>query len=320
MNISEVKVKLLGSDILSIINEFVKVDGLTLKSISIDDGIILEGSFKKGIKIDFFVKVELIECVHNIIVARVVKAKILNLGIFRILRSFALKQLAKEFKEYGIESQKDKVIININALLKDVPYVELNVNEVFMKRSELWVEASDINISIAGKLIKKVEAEEIEDEKEDNIATLEIVSKVQDNYSRGRENLGDKLSKGAKEYKEYIFLLPDIISLIYRLLKDKRVPLKTKLIMSAAIVYITMPTDVIPNKIPFIGAIDDIGVAFFALNKVLSDVPLAIIIENWQGKNELLLVLKNGIEYLVDFTGARNVERLCDVVKELSTL
>ena len=320
MNISEVKVKLLGSDILSIINEFVKVDGLTLKSISIDDGIILEGSFKKGIKIDFFVKVELIECVHNIIVARVVKAKILNLGIFRILRSFALKQLAKAFKEYGIESQKDKVIININTLLKDVPYVELNINEIFMKRSELWVEASDINISIAGKLIKKVEAEEVKDEKEDNIATLEIVSKVQDNYSRGREILEDKLSKSAKEYKEYIFLLPDIISLIYRLLKDKRVPLKTKLIMSAAIVYITMPTDVIPNKIPFIGAIDDIGVAFFALNKVLSDVPLAIIIENWQGKNELLLVLKNGIEYLVDFTGARNVERLCDVVKELSTL
>ena len=55
-------------------NEFVKVDGLTLKSISIDDGIILEGSFKRGIKIDFFVKVELIECAHNIIVARIVKA------------------------------------------------------------------------------------------------------------------------------------------------------------------------------------------------------------------------------------------------------
>ena len=32
MNISEVKVKLLGSDILSIINEFVKIEGLTLKS------------------------------------------------------------------------------------------------------------------------------------------------------------------------------------------------------------------------------------------------------------------------------------------------
>ena len=201
MNISEVKVKLLGSDILSIINEFVKVEGLALKSVSIDDGIILEGSFKKGIKIDFFVKVELIECVNNKIVARIVKVKILNLGIFRILRSFALKQLAKAFKEYGIESKKDKVIININTLLKDVPYVDLNINEIFMKRSELWVEASDINISIAGELIKKVEAEEVKDEKEDNIVTLEIVSKIQDNYSRGREILEDKLPKVLRNIK-----------------------------------------------------------------------------------------------------------------------
>ena len=37
MKISEVKVKLLGSDVLSIINEFVKVDGLTLSNITIDD-------------------------------------------------------------------------------------------------------------------------------------------------------------------------------------------------------------------------------------------------------------------------------------------
>ena len=168
MNISEVKVKLLGSDILSIINEFVKVDGLALKSVNIDNGIILEGTFKKGIKIDFFVKVELIECVNNKIVARIVKVKILNLGLFRILRSFALQQLAKAFKEYGIESEKDKVIININTLLKDVPFVDLNINEIFIKRSEVWVEASDINISIAGELIKKVEAEEVKDEKEDN--------------------------------------------------------------------------------------------------------------------------------------------------------
>jgi uncharacterized membrane protein YkvA (DUF1232 family) len=320
MNISEVKVKLLGNDILSIINEFVKIQGLTLKSVNIDNGIILEGSFKKGIKIDFFVKVELIECVHNKIVARIVKVKVLNLGLFRVLRSFALKQLAKAFKEYGIESEKDKVIININKLLKEVPFVDLNINEIFIKKSEIWAEVSDINVSIAGELIKKVEAEEVKEEKEDNLTTLEVVNKVHDNYSRGRKVLGDKLPEAAKGYKEYIFILPDIISLIYRLLKDKRVPIKTKLIMSAAIAYITIPTDVIPNSIPFIGAIDDIGVGFFALNKVLKDVPLSIIVENWQGKNELLLVLKNGIEYLVDFTGARNVEKLCEVVEELSTL
>ena len=320
MNISEVKVKLLGSDILSIINEFVKVEGLALKSVNIDNGIILEGSFKKGIKIDFWIKLELIECVHNRIVARIVKVKILNLGIFRILRSFALKHLAKAFKEYGIESEKDKAIININMVLKDVPFVDLNINEIFIKKSEIWVEASDVKISIAGELVKKVEAEEVKEEKEDNLDALEITSKVEDNYSKGRKILGDKLPEGTKKYSDYIFILPDIISLIYRLIKDKRVPIKTKLMMSAAIAYIVIPTDVIPNKIPFIGAIDDIGVAFFALNKILKDVPLTIIVENWQGKNELLLVLKNGVEYLVEFTEARNVEKLCEVVGELSSL
>src|SRR5471030_334776 len=320
MNISEVKVKLLGSDILSIISEFVKIEGLTLQNVSINDGIILEGSFKKGIKIDFFVKVELIECVHNKIVVRMVKAKILNLGVFRILRSFALKQLAKAFKEYGIDSEKDKVIVDVNKIFKDVPFVDLNINEIFMKRSELWVEASDINISIAGQLIKRVEAEEVEEEIEDDLVALELVSKIDDNYSKGRNILGDKLPESAQKYKDYIFILPDILSLIYRLLKDKRVPIKTKLIMSAAIAYITIPTDLIPNNIPFIGVIDDIGVAFFALNKVLEDLPLYVMVENWQGKNDLLLVLKNGVEYLVNFTGARNVENLCDIVKELSTL
>lgn len=320
MNISEVKVKLTGNDILSIINEFVKIEGLNLKSVTIEDGIILEGTFKKGIKIDFLVKAEIIECLNNKIVARIVKVKILNLALFRILRSFALKQLEKAFVAYGIKSDKDKVIIDVNSILKDVPFVDLSINEIFMKRSELWVEASNINISIAGELIKKVEVEEVKQEDVDISAAIEITNKVEDKYSKGREILTNKLPEEVKQYKDYIFILTDIVSLIYRLLKDKRVPLKTKLIMSAAIAYITIPTDLIPSKIPFIGVIDDIGVGFFALNKVLNDVPLSVIIENWEGKNELLIVLKNGIKYLTDFTGAGNVAKLYDVVEELSTL
>lgn len=320
MNISEVRVKLLGNDILSIINEFVKVDGLTIKKVSIDDGIILEGTFKKGISIDFSTKVELIECVHNKVIARIIKIKILNFGVFRVFRSFALKQLSKTFKEYGIDSEKDKAIINIKTILKDIPFVDLNIDDIFIKRSEVWVEASDVNISIGGKLVKKIELEEVKEEKEENTVVLEGISKIEDSYSKGRKILEEKLPENAKKYKEYIFLLPDIVSLIYRLLKDKRVPIKTKLIMSVAIAYITIPTNVIPNSIPFIGAIDDIGVGFFALNKILKDVPLPIIVENWQGENDLLLVLKSGVEYLVNFTGAKNVEKLYVVVEELSAL
>lgn len=320
MNISEVKVKLLGSDILSIINEFVKVEGLTLTNVSINNGILLEGNFKKRIKIEFEVKVELIECMQNKINFRVVEAKILNLGVFRIFRSFALKQFSKLFKQYGVYSQKDRVIVEVNTVLKDVPFVDFNIDEMFMKRSELWVEASDVNISIAGNLIKQIKAGEANEEDEEERAALEITEKIEDSYSKGRKIIEDKLPEFTEKYKEYIFILPDVISLIYRLLKDRRVPIKTKLIMSAAIGYVAMPTNIIPNKIPFIGAIDEIGVILFALDKVLKDIPLSIIVENWEGRNDLLIVLQKGVEYLMDFTKARNVEKLCAVIEELSTL
>jgi uncharacterized membrane protein YkvA (DUF1232 family) len=320
MNISEVKIKLLGSDILSIINEFVKVEGLTLTNVSINNGILLEGNFKKRIKIEFEVKVELIECAQNKINFRVVEAKILNLGVFRIFRSFALKQFSKLFKQYGVYSQKDRVIVEVNTVLKDVPFVDFNIDEIFMKRSELWVEASDVNISIAGNLIKQVKVGEANEEDEEERAALEITEKIEDSYSKGRKIIEDKLPEFTEKYKEYIFILPDVISLIYRLLKDRRVPIKTKLIMSAAIGYVAMPTNIIPNKIPFIGAIDEIGVILFALDKVLKDVPLSIIVENWEGRNDLLIVLQKGVEYLMDFTKARNVEKLCAVIEELSTL
>jgi uncharacterized membrane protein YkvA (DUF1232 family) len=320
MNISEVRVKLVGSDILSIINEFVKIEGLLLKNVFIDDGIILEGSIRKGIKANFFIKAEIIECVHNKIIARIVKVRILNLGFFRIVRSFALKRLAKAFEKYGIDSDKDKVIIDINTILKDVNFIDLNVDEIFIKRSEVWVETSDVNISIAGNLVKKIYAVEEANEEEDNIASLDFINKVEDNYSRGRKRIEERLSETGKRYKEYIFILPDIISLVYRLLKDKRVPIKTKLIMSSAIAYTTLPIGIIPNSIPFIGEIDDIGVILFALNKILKDIPLSVIVENWQGDNNLILVLRKGIEYLVNFTNARNVEKLYTAIEELSAL
>ena len=321
MKISEVKVKLLGSDVLSIVNEFVKVDGLNLKNIIINDGIEIEGTFKKGFSVDFSVKAEILGCENIKIKARLSKVKLFNLGIFRLIRSFALKKLSKEFEEFGIASNKDIAIIDIKKILNDIPYVDLNINEIYTKSSEVWVEADNIEVSIAGSLIKEKISETInENKQEEEIYELENINKIKDNYSAGRNILAQKLPDNIKEYKDYLFILPDLVSLIYRLLKDKRVPIKTKLVMSAAVAYVMFPSDLIPNNIPFIGVIDDIGVIFFALNRVVSDVPLSLIVENWEGSNDIIIVMKNGLEYLTNFTAATNVEKLYEFVEELSTL
>lgn len=320
MNISEVKVKLTGNDLISIINEFVKVEGLTLSDITIDDnGITLDGSFKKGFTLNFQLGVEVIGCTENKVSARISKVKVLNIGMFKILRSFALRQLAKAFSEKGIDSEKDKILIDLDKIIDGIPFVNLKVNELFIKGSELCTSINDINISLSGGLENKsVEEKEDKDTDEIDLEALNNIKKVNDSYSKGRDILGEKLPVKLKSYKDYIFVLPDIVSLIYRLLKDDRVSVKTKAIISGAIAYTAFPTDIIPDNIPFIGKIDDMGVLFFALNTIVNDVPIEIIVENWTGKNDILIVLKKGIDYLINFTGAKNVEKIFSVVEELA--
>ena len=317
MKISGVQAQLIGSDILSIINEFVKVDGLELKEVTIDNAINIKGTFKKGVSIDFAGQLTIEKVENSIVTAKFSKLKLMKLGFFRPIRSLALKIGLGQLKIIGIDATKDRVILDIKKLLKDIPYVDIDLKALYIKGQALHAEVENINISLMGNIIKVEEPEVIT---EDVDEVEEPVNKVADYYTLGRDKLQEKLPDGAKKISDYIFVVPDIVALICRMLKDSRVPIKTKLVVSSSLAYVIFPTDLIPDKIPFIGKIDEIAVVFFALNRIATDVPTKVILENWAGKDELVLVLKNGLEYVTNFTGAKNVEKLYNVVEELSTL
>lgn len=319
MNISSVKVALTGKDLLSILNEFVNVEGLNVEKIEIEDEIRLYGSFTKGITINFVAGVKLNRIEDGIIHGEVSSFKVAKLKVFSVFRKAALKFALKTLEEKGISYNEGKVVINLKVLLKDVPYVDLNISDIYLNKDVLNVDVSDINISIKGTLIKEVPKEEKEDE--ENFEEIdENIEKVKDCYSAGRDYVEEKLPQKIKTYSDYLFIVPDMAALLYRLLKDKRVSLKTKLIISGAIAYIGFPTDIIPDNIPFIGKIDEIAVAFFALERIIADVPIKVILENWEGKNDIVFVIKNIIEYVVNFTGAKNVEKVYNFVEEVMSL
>ena len=46
--------------------------------------------------------------------------------------------------------------------------------------------------------------------------------------------------------------------LIIRLMMDRRVPFRLKLLLPAAVAYIISPIDVVPDFLPFLGRIDDL--------------------------------------------------------------
>ncbi|WP_372933801.1 YkvA family protein [Mariniphaga sediminis] len=62
------------------------------------------------------------------------------------------------------------------------------------------------------------------------------------------------------------------VLLLYYVMNDKRVSLKTKLSIAAALGYFILPTDAIFDLTPLIGYSDDLGVLLFALTQVSSNI------------------------------------------------
>ena len=313
MNVSSINVGLTGEDLISIYNDFVAIKEIKISNIDVKEDIRISGSFTKGLTINFEVKVKLNSMENGLINGELTGFKILNIGIPSFIRKTILKFALKSLSDVGINYDKGKVIIQYKYLLKDIPYVDFDIYSIYCAYGVFNVELRNAKFSLGGELKKEIELLNFEKEKVPEF-NEEDISKTEDSYTKGREKIKDKLPNNAKKYSDYIFVLPDIAALIYRLLKDKRVSMKTKLVISAAVAYIAVPCDIIPDKVPFIGKIDDIAIGVFALNVIMTDVPLNVVLENWQGKNDILIVLKNVIDYATNFTGAKNIDSIYRVM------
>ena len=316
MNVSSINVGLTGEDLISIYNDFVAIKEIKISNIDVKEDIRISGSFTKGLTINFEVKVKLNSMENGLINGELTGFKILNIGIPSFIRKTILKFALKSLSDVGINYDKGKVIIQYKYLLKDIPYVDFDIYSIYCAYGVFNVELRNAKFSLGGELKKEIELLNFEKEKVPEF-NEEDISKTEDSYTKGREKIKDKLPNNAKKYSDYIFVLPDIAALIYRLLKDKRVSMKTKLVISAAVAYIAVPCDIIPDKVPFIGKIDDIAIGVFSFYFIMTDVPLNVVLENWQGKNDILIVLKNVIDYATNFTGAKNIDSIYRVMEEV---
>ena len=87
--------------------------------------------------------------------------------------------------------------------------------------------------------------------------------------------------------------IPDCVVLFRRLLADPRVPARRKLALAAAIGYIALPFDLVPDFIPVAGQIDDAIVVVLALRYVLRGGGPGLIAEHWPGpRDSLALILR----------------------------
>ena len=318
MQISKVQVDLNAEDLKSFINDFVKIKGLDINTLKINEGIEVEGVFKKVLSLGFKARIDILGIEGENLVLEFSKAKLMSVGILKPFRKIGLKIALKGFKNQGILVKEDKILISYKKILEKIPFLRLNFESLEIKENLLHIslEKIDLELSKLKEPVLEIEVKEEVDEEEkteDYIMSIEV-EKVQDMYTSSREYVVNHIPSKAKEYKDYIMFVPDIVALIFRLLKDKRVPLKTKAVVSASLGYVACPIDILPDKIPFLGALDDFTVIFFALNRILKDVDIEIILENWQGENEFVIVLRKTVEFFGSFTGANNLDNIYEVI------
>jgi len=67
------------------------------------------------------------------------------------------------------------------------------------------------------------------------------------------------------------------VRLGWRLLRDPLVPAWTKLIPAGAVLYVVLPTDLIPDVLFGLGQLDDLGVLLLALRMFISLSPAQIV-------------------------------------------
>ena len=83
--------------------------------------------------------------------------------------------------------------------------------------------------------------------------------------------------------RELALVLPNLIRLFAGLLRDGRVPLRAKIVLALATLWLASPIDLIPDFIPIAGQMDDAIVAALALRFILRTTDGAVVRQHWQG-------------------------------------
>ena len=94
--------------------------------------------------------------------------------------------------------------------------------------------------------------------------------------------------------KSLLMFLPNMVVLLARLVKDRRVPTAEKALLVAAIIYVISPLDLIPDVFPFIGQVDDLYVVALVVLRLINRTDESVVRAHWPGGGDIV-ALANSI-------------------------
>ncbi|HEX8367128.1 MAG TPA: YkvA family protein [Pyrinomonadaceae bacterium] len=111
--------------------------------------------------------------------------------------------------------------------------------------------------------------------------------------------------------------LPNLVRLLGRLLTDSAVPTAEKALFAAAIIYVIVPLDFIPDVFPFIGQVDDIYLVALTLLRLINRTDEAVIRRHWSGGGDIV-GLADSIAGIAPMLLPKRVSRVLSAKVELA--
>lgn len=139
-------------------------------------------------------------------------------------------------------------------------------------------------------------------------------------YERLRERVrrwaAELAPRWAQPLIPWLLAAPDFFVMLVRLARDPRVPASAKIIAGATIAYFISPVDLIPDPIPLIGEVDDLGLALLAVEQIAKVVPHDVLQEAWPGEGDVLALVREGLNLVTRVLPSRVLTALRKVLEQ----
>jgi uncharacterized membrane protein YkvA (DUF1232 family) len=90
--------------------------------------------------------------------------------------------------------------------------------------------------------------------------------------------------------------LPNLFKLVFRLLRDPKVPRLNKALFGAVAVYMLTPLDLIPDFLGVLGWVDDLYLLGLALGRLMASAGPNVLLRHWDGNPAALGYLVEGVD------------------------
>lgn len=100
---------------------------------------------------------------------------------------------------------------------------------------------------------------------------------------------------------EFARSIPATVRLVYRVVRDERVDDRSRAVVVAAAAYAVLPFDLIPDRIPFLGKVDDLVIVAAALQAVFEAAGDELLREHWDAGDDSLEALLAMVETVAGF-------------------